>query len=187
MNEVKTEIMPETEKLIVDWANYHRYVVNPRKWRTQTVQEMKAMHNLGIFGADIGLGPLDIGSDEKVRQFDELMIGDEAYERRIYVPRGLVVYGFIEYDHSVNSENDLEGFLNSGNQYFFAVEWYLGKELKDWKSDRVPDESRKIRAYGGDSKIITSDGQYVNGAFINDNKTSRERVAELVRLIDEAK
>jgi len=178
------EIMPETEKLVVDWANYHRYAVNPRKWRVQEIQEIEAMHKLGIFGADFGLGALSCGKDEIVKRLDKSMIGDEAYKRSIYVPRGLVVYGLIEDERRINSEQDLEEFLKSGELCNIVVDFYLGNAIENWKSDRVTEGERKRRASASDYLIVTSDGECANGHFCEDGKTARERVAELLRKIE---
>ena len=194
---MEKEILTPEEKCVIQWANEKGYVVRPRQWGKQTDEETKAIQNLGIIGADIGLGYLNITGKEAdlLAYMDQ---NDTSYKRDVFVPKGLISYKFINLDESgeitalENNEQLLE-ILKSQKLYSNELEWYVSGYFPNWKSEKCTIGERKIKGLyheGFDGITIVSDGSFVQGTYedkeIQDysgKKTSLEHVAGILKLI----
>jgi len=104
---------PPIEEALVNWGHRNNFSVMHRDWKD-------AGRNFYFDAGNNGRANLKL-----------------TYERRIFVPTGIVHYNLAERVQHLNSEEGLPKFLEDGIPYYNVVGWYMGYYHPEWKSDKL--------------------------------------------------
>lgn len=145
-SKMSNKLMPPLEEEIVKWALKRDFIVLPRVWRAQLVQEESI---------DREVNPIDKCSDEGEKSLRRVMDGfrdkwgeARVYQRTIYFPCGflyfhIIVPDFVQVREEIHSDDTLHKFLEVNGQYWAYLNFRLGNILPDWKLDKCTLERRK--------------------------------------------
>ena len=183
------EIMPETEKLVVDWAGWagrkkekrvinwagkkQPYLVSPRIWTTRSGQ----------------------GKWEKEVRETPYLTSDRDYVKVVKGPGIIVAYGISlpEEEQRIKTEQELTELLQSGRTYNIFVDWFIGQKFNDWQNARL--KHVVSGRFEGSSVFFDSNGELydclsLKGKIIDDfdfcnpGKTAKQRMEGILAEVD---
>jgi hypothetical protein len=183
------EIMPETEKLLIDWAGWagrkkekrvinwagkkQPYLVSPRIWTTRSGQ----------------------GKWEKEVRETPYLTSDRDYVKVVKGPGIIVAYGISlpEEEQRIKTEQELTELLQSGRTYNIFVDWFIGRKFNNWQNKRL----RRVLSGDliGGSVFFDSQGEFYDFMnlrghemddydFCDPDKTAEKRMEEILAEVD---
>ena len=171
----QSEIMPETEKLLIYWAGKKKqsHIVSPRTWTTRNAQDEW---------------------EKEIREMPKL-IANRDYARIVKGSCIVLAYGISlpEQKQRIKTEQELGELLQSGTTYNIFVDWFIGQKFNDWQNARL--KHVVSGRFEGSSVFFDSNGELydclsLKGKIIDDfdfcnpGKTAKQRMEGILAEVD---